>query len=199
MPSDPQYGPSTALVVVDMQNDFAHPDGSLYVKGGGDVVAHVNEQIQAATKAGTVIAYTQDWHPPTTPHFADYGGIWPVHCVRDTWGAAFHDDLEVVANAIVIRKGTGEADGYSGFSVLDLGTDTRVKTELDDELRTRGIANVVVVGLATDYCVKATAIDSINLGYTTTVVSNAVAAVNLELNDGDNAIAEMVQQGVAVA
>ena len=198
MQSDLKYGPTTALVVVDMQNDFAHPEGSLFVSGGEEVVTQVNQQIHQATQADAVVVYTQDWHPTTTPHFAEFGGIWPVHCVRDTWGAQFHQDLTVKDDAIFIQKGTGQADGYSGFTVHDLGTNQLVKTELDELLRERNVTEVVVVGLATDYCVKATAIDAAELGYGTTVATNAIAAVNLEPTDGEAAIAQMADQGVAI-
>ena len=89
------YDQHTALVVVDVQNDFADPAGSLTVPGAGEVIAAVNEEIEAASAAGAYVVYTRDWHPPRTPHFVTDGGPWPVHCVRDTWGAEFHPDLVV--------------------------------------------------------------------------------------------------------
>src|SRR5690606_3085519 len=113
-------------------------------------------QIQAARDAGALVVYTQDWHPPDTPHFAERGGTWPVHCVRDTWGAELHAALDVPDDAVTVRKGTGEADGYSGFTVRDLTTDADVRTDLDPMLRARGTERVVVVGIAPDVCVKAT-------------------------------------------
>ncbi|MBK5224719.1 MAG: isochorismatase family protein [Acidimicrobiia bacterium] len=193
-----EYGRTDALVVVDMQNDFAHPDGSLYVVGGDAVVSLVNEQIQAAREAGAFVAYTQDWHPPETPHFVTDGGTWPVHCVRDTWGAELHDGLDVPEAVAPVRKGTGQADGYSGFTVLDLATDTSEPTELDSLLRERGVERVVVVGIATDVCVKATALDAVDLGYDTVVIAHATAAVDLAEGDGDRALAEMVSDGATV-
>ena len=84
------YDRETALVVVDVQNDFADPNGNLYVTGGEDVVPVINGEIADARSAGARVVYTADWHPASTPHFAKDGGIWPVHCVGDTWGAAFH-------------------------------------------------------------------------------------------------------------
>ena len=84
------YDERTALVVVDVQNDFADPSGSLYVREGEQVVPVVNAEIAQAVAAGALTVYTQDWHPPHTPHFKQDGGIWPVHCVEDTWGSAFH-------------------------------------------------------------------------------------------------------------
>ena len=86
-------GPKAALIVVDVQNDFADPKGSLYVKGGEMVVPVINEQVEAARAAGALVVYTQDWHPTSTPHFQKDGGIWPVHCVKETWGAELHPDL----------------------------------------------------------------------------------------------------------
>ena len=92
----PDYNERTALVVVDVQNDFADPKGSLYVKGGEEVVGVVNREIERAKSAGALIVFTQDWHPEHTPHFEADGGIWPVHCVRETWGSEFHPELKVV-------------------------------------------------------------------------------------------------------
>jgi nicotinamidase/pyrazinamidase len=188
-----RYEPSTALIVVDVQNDFADPEGSLYVAGGETVVPVVNEQIQAATEAGSTVVYTQDWHPAHTPHFQQDGGIWPVHCVQDTWGAALHPRLSVVGP--VVRKGTGGEDGYSGFTMRDPVTGETVPTELEGLLRERGIADVVVVGLATDYCVQATVLDAIRLGFPAVVLTDAIAAVDLQPGDGERARSEMTAAG----
>lgn len=192
------YGPGDALVVVDMQNDFAHPDGSLFVQGGDEVVERVNAEIRAARDAGALVVYTQDWHPPQTPHFVTHGGTWPVHCVRDTWGAQLHAGLDVPDDAITVRKGTGPADGYSGFTVHDLATDTDERTDLDPLLRERGATRVVVVGIATDVCVKATVLDAVELGYDTVVLVEATAAVNLSEGDDERALAEMAEAGALV-
>ncbi|MDM7089799.1 isochorismatase family protein, partial [Enterobacter asburiae] len=112
-----RYDTSTALLVVDVQNDFADPDGGLYVSSGEEVVPIVNDEVAAARAAGAAVLYTQDWHPESTPHFAKDGGTWPTHCVQGTWGAQFHPDLDV--DGPVVRKGTDGGDGYSGFSVRD--------------------------------------------------------------------------------
>lgn len=194
-----RYGPHTALVVVDMQNDFVHPDGSLYVRGGAEVVGRVNAEIDAARTAGSPVVYTQDWHPPDTPHFVDRGGTWPPHCVRDTWGAQLHDDLDVAPGAIVVRKGTGLEDGYSGFTVHDLATATDQPTELHAILHDRGITSAVIVGVATDVCVKATALDAARLGYRTEVIADATAAVELEHGDRERALADMSAHGIVVS
>jgi nicotinamidase/pyrazinamidase len=192
------YDPSTALAIVDIQNDFADPVGSLYVSGGEDVVGVANSSIREAREAGAHVVYTQDWHPPTTPHFAKDGGVWPVHCVRDTWGAAFHPGLDVAAEATVVRKGTAGEDGYSGFTVADPGTGKRSSTSLESILRERRIERLVVVGLATDYCVKETAIDGERLGFEMTVVRRGVRAVDLRRGDGDAAFDAMRDAGVTL-
>ena len=191
-----RYDPATALIVVDVQNDFADPAGSLSVAGGDAVVPTINREIAMATNAGSLVAYTQDWHPESTPHFAKDGGIWPVHCVAETWGAQLHPDLEAADDAPRIRKGTNGEDGYSGFTMRDPTTGEQTPTELDAVLRDRGIQRVVVVGLATDYCVKATALDAVRLGYETSVLTDAIAAVELAPGDGARAVDEMAAAGV---
>ena len=188
------YDTTTALIVVDVQNDFADPEGSLYVAGSEDVVARVNEEIAEAVAAGSMVVYTQDWHPPATPHFQSEGGVWPVHCVQGTWGAQFHPSLELSGE--VVRKGSGAEDGYSGFTTRDASSGEQHPTELASLLRERGVKQVVVAGLATDYCVKETAMDAARLGWDTTVVTEAIRAVNLEEGDDERARAEMASAGV---
>lgn len=187
---------ATALVVVDMQNDFADPAGSLFVAGGDTLVSAINDEISAVEAAGGSVVYTQDWHPPETPHFADFGGTWPIHCVRDTWGAELSAELDV--RGPVVRKGTNGEDGYSGFSMRDPETGDEAATELDAILRSASIGHVIVVGLALDVCVKATALDAIANGYEVTVIADQSAAVNLASGDGEAAIAEMRSAGVVV-
>ncbi len=191
------YDRRTALIVVDVQNDFADPGGSLFVRGGDGVVPTVNRAAWAAIHAGAFVAYTADWHPERTPHFATDGGIWPVHCVGGTWGAAFHPDLEVVGPWV--RKGTSGEDGYSGFTVREPASGDLTPTELGDLLRVRGIERVVVCGLATDYCVQATALDGRRLGFEVELLEDAVAAVELAPGDGAAAIRAMVEAGVVLA
>jgi nicotinamidase/pyrazinamidase len=186
----------TALVVVDVQNDFADPKGSLFVRGGEDVVTAVNEAIARARESGTLVVYSQDWHPESTPHFEKDGGVWPVHCVGGTWGAAFHPGLDVVEGAEILRKGTGGEDGYSVFTVRDPLTGEAHATALERLLRERDIERVVVAGLATDYCVKETALDARRLGFPTIVLRGAIAAVDLQPGDGDRALLAMRDAGV---
>ena len=161
----PRFDRSTALVVVDLQNDFADPAGSLAVSGADRVIAAVNDAVAEAVAAGAAVALTQDWHPESTPHFAKDGGIWPVHCVAGTWGAELHPAFDVPAGAHRVRTGEHGEDGYSGFTERDLLTGREMPTELEAILRGIGIERVVVVGLATDYCVKATALDAVRLGF----------------------------------
>jgi len=191
------YDHRTALVVVDVQNDFADPAGSLSVPDGEGVVDVVNAEAAAAQAAGAVVVATQDWHPPDTPHFAKDGGTWPVHCVHDTWGAELHPRLRVAGERI--RKGTGGEDGYSGFTVADPETGVTAPTGLADLLHDRNVEKVVVVGLATDYCVKATALDAVRLGFATTVLTDGVRPVEVEPGDGRRALDEMAAAGVALA
>ena len=191
-----RYRPDVALIVVDVQNDFADPGGSLSVRGGADVIPVINGEISLARNAGALVVFTQDWHPEHTPHFAKDGGIWPDHCIADTWGAAFHPDLEVPADAPVVHKGANGEDGYSGFTMRDPESGETIPTELAAILRAGTIHDVVVTGLATDYCVKATALDARLIGFPPTVLTDAIAAVDIEPGDGDRALDEMRGAGV---
>jgi nicotinamidase/pyrazinamidase len=193
-----RYRPGVALIVVDVQNDFADPDGSLSVAGGADVIPVINGEIALARSNGGFVVCTQDWHPEHTPHFAKDGGVWPDHCVRDTWGAELHPALETPDDTPVVRKGASGEDGYSGFTMRDQHTGETIPTPLDPLLREAGITEVVVTGLATDYCVKATALDAARLGYDTTLLTDAVAAVNLAPGDGEAALQELREAGVTL-
>lgn len=193
-----RYNAESALIVVDVQNDFADPAGSLSVRGGADIVPTINGEMAMATNASALVVATQDWHPEATPHFVTGGGIWPVHCIADSWGAKLHPDLALPDDAPRIRKGANGEDGYSGFTMRDPVTDTELPTDLDRLLRDRGVQRVVVVGLATDYCVKATALDAARLGYDTFLLTDAVAAVDLEPGDGMRAIDAMASSGVGL-
>ena len=176
-----EYDASTALIVVDMQNDFGHPDGTLFVEGGDQLVEPINDEIAAAAQANAVIVVTQDWHPPTTPHFIDDGGVWPTHCVAGTWGAELIDGLDPDSRAsAVIRKGTKGEDGYSAFSMRQPGGDVDIPTGLAGLLRERGIKRVVVCGIATDVCVSATALSATKAGFDTTVLWGATRPVHAD-------------------
>jgi nicotinamidase/pyrazinamidase len=190
------YDGTTALLVVDVQNDFADPAGSLFVKGAEGVIVAVNREVDRAAAAGALVVYTQDWHPESTPHFEKDGGIWPVHCVGGTWGAELHPGLRVEEDGEIVRKGTAGEDGYSAFSVRDPQSGEVSATGLDGILGRRGAERVVIVGLATDYCVKETALDAASRGLRATVVRDAIAAVDLQPEDGERALEEMTRAGV---
>jgi nicotinamidase/pyrazinamidase len=189
----PLYDATTALIVVDVQNDFADPAGSLYVRGGEEVVPLINDEVARAQAAGGRVFYSQDWHPESTPHFEKDGGIWPVHCVMDTWGAQLHPDLTVAGP--VVRKGSNGEDGYSAFSMRDPVSGETAPTELPDLLAAAGVTRLVIAGLATDYCVKATVLDARSHGFPTTVLERAIRAVDLQQRDGEQAVEEMLAAG----
>jgi nicotinamidase/pyrazinamidase len=190
---NPNYDPQTALVVIDVQNDFADPRGNLYVRGGQEVVPIINDETGRAQTAGAPVVYTADWHPESTPHFAKDGGIWPVHCVAGTWGAEFHPDL--VVDGPVVRTGANGEDGYSGFTMRDPTTQQTIPTELSSLLRERGVTRLVVCGLATDYCVKWTALDGLAESFEVKILLDAVRSVDLEQGDGVRALAEVQEAG----
>jgi len=192
-----RYDASTALIVVDVQNDFTDPGGGLYVSGGETIVPLVNAEVDAATAAGAHVFYTQDWHPPSTPHFAKDGGSWPVHCVAGTPGAELYPELRVLGP--VVRKGSAGEDGYSGFSQREPGRAATTPTSLDGDLRTAGIRRLVIVGLALDVCVKETALDARRLGYDVAVLREATRPVELVAGDGERSLGELAAAGVTVS
>ena len=181
------------MVVVDVQNDFADPAGNLYVREGELVVPIVNDEIGRAKATGAFVAYTQDWHPPSTPHFEKDGGVWPVHCVWDTWGAEFHPDL--VVDGEVMRKGADGGDGYSAFSVRDPTSGHTWSTTLERVLQEHGVERLVVAGLATDFCVVETVCDARQLGFPVRVVLEGIRAVDMVEGTGKHSIARMRDAG----
>ncbi len=192
-----RYDGGAALVVVDVQNDFADPAGSLSVTGGDEVVAPVSDEVASAAAAGALVVYTQDWHPEHTPHFERDGGIWPVHCVAGTWGAELHPALRVV-DGERLRKGDDGRDGYSAFSVRDPTSGETEPTRLERLLRDRAIERIVIGGLATDYCVVETVLDARRLGFEAEVLTDAVRAVDLRPDDGDRALDRMRAAGATL-
>lgn len=199
------YSPTTALVVVDLQDDFTLPTGSLAVPGGQEVVPVVNAEVEAAAAAGALVVYTQDWHPERTPHFETGGGPWPVHCVAGTPGARLVEGLRLVGppddrdgEPVRVRKGAGAEDGYSGFSETDLADGSTVGTGLREILEAAEVDALVVVGLAGDYCVRATAIDGARAGYAVRVPLAATRFVALSSDDDVRAREEMTAAGVVL-
>ena len=172
---------SKALLIIDFQNDFT-PGGALAVEGGDEIAGPV---IRLAGAFEHVLA-TRDWHPPDHSSFETEGGPWPVHCVQGTRGAEFHPAMAGIELDAVVDVGVGREDqGYSGFE----------KSNLAELLRERDVDEVAVVGLATDYCVRASAIDACREGFKTKVVTDAIRPVEVEPGDGDRAIEEMKAAG----
>ena len=179
-----------ALLVVDVQNDFC-AGGALAVPGGDAVVPPINRLTAAYAAAGAPIFASRDWHPEGSSHFTEGGGVWPVHCVAETNGAAFHPELTLPAETAVVSKGTvPDADGYSAFE----GT-VETGDSLGAALGARAVGHLTVCGLATDYCVRASVLDACRQGVQVSVVADAIAAVNLNDGDGPQAIKEMRSAG----
>ena len=176
-----------ALIVVDVQNDFC-PGGTLAVPHGDQVVAPLNKLIDEFLERGDPVYKSRDWHPRVTKHFSAYGGTWPVHCVQNTKGALFHPALRDDPRINVISKGLGDIDGYSAFDETDLGA----------QLRDAGVKELVVGGLATDYCVKNTVLDALGQGFKVKAVEDAMRPVELQPGDGERAIAEMRAAGAEI-
>src|SRR5215813_1870431 len=176
-----------ALIVVDVQNDFC-PGGTLAVSHGDEVIAPLNELIDQFLERGDPVFKSRDWHPPTTKHFAAYGGTWPVHCVQNTEGAEFHPALRDDPRIKVISKGLGDTDCYSAFD----------QTDLASQLHQQSVEEVIVGGLATDYCVKNTVLDALKNGFQVKALENAMRAVDLQHGDGERAIEEMRAAGAKI-
>ncbi|MEM2922641.1 MAG: nicotinamidase [Candidatus Bathyarchaeia archaeon] len=178
---------SAALIIVDVQKDFC-PGGALPVPDGDAVVPILNEYILRFKKAEAPVFATRDWHPPNHMSFRPYGGPWPTHCVQGTDGAEFHSGLRLPKDVIVISKGTtGENEGYSGFE----GTD------LEFRLRAVGVKTLFIGGLATDYCVRATALDALSRGFKVALLVDAVRGIDSK--NSQKAIDEILRRGGQVA
>jgi nicotinamidase/pyrazinamidase len=184
-------GKDAALLIVDVQNDFC-PGGSLAVPGGDAVVPVLNDYIRLFRMTGLPIFASRDWHPAVTSHFKEHGGPWPVHCVQGSHGAQFHPDLALPEDIVVISKGMDSArDDYSAFQ----GT-TETGTPFAAILAAREIRHLYVGGLATDYCIKETALEGIRHGLSVTVLLDASRGVDLTPGDSDRAVQEMMRAGV---
>ena len=178
-----------ALIIVDLQNDFC-PGGSLAVPEGDEIVPAVNGLIDRFIQADNPIFATRDWHPQGHISFQAQGGIWPPHCIQNSPGAEFHPQLRLPTEATVITKGDRQdRDAYSGFD----------GTTLADQLRGAGVARLVVCGLATDYCVRATALDALKAGFKVEVRSEAIRGVEVNPGDTGAALAEMQAAGASLA
>lgn len=171
-----------ALLVVDVQNDFC-PGGALAVKEGDQVVPVINKLMPQFS----LVVASMDWHPADSIHFEK----WPPHCVRQTEGADMHPDLHMSMIEKIFLKGTqGKDDGYSAFEATNMN--------LEEFFRNRGITDLYIAGLATDYCVKATVLDALKMGFNTTVFTDATRAVEVNPGDGNKALEEMAQAGASL-
>jgi nicotinamidase/pyrazinamidase len=181
--------PEDALLVIDMQVDFL-PGGKLGVPDGHAVLAPINRLLRLFAGRGLPIYASRDWHPENHCSFLARGGPWPPHCVAGTPGAAFSDQLDLPAGAIVVSKAdTADADAYSAFS----------GTKLAAQLRARGVRRLVVCGLATDYCVLNTVVDARENGFEVVIVPEAMRAVDVAPGDGARALARMAGLGARTA
>lgn len=184
----------SALIVVDVQNDFC-PGGSLAVNEGDKTVPVLNKYVELFLEAGLPVYFTRDWHPAKTVHFIEQGGKWPPHCIQGTKGAEFHPGLNVPKSARLVTKGAGaEEDSYSGF-------DGQVEDgrSLSDSLRQDRVERLYMGGLATDYCVRQTALDALKEGFGVTVLLDAVKGVDVKKGDSERAVQELKIRGAATA
>ncbi|MBM3888623.1 MAG: bifunctional nicotinamidase/pyrazinamidase [Verrucomicrobia bacterium] len=181
-----QLDHTCALVIVDVQNDFC-PRGALAVRDGDQVVAPLNRYAELFVKAGAAVIATRDWHPPDHCSFRAQGGPWPVHCVRETPGAAFHPDLKLPEGTTILSKAENPAvESYSFFG----------ESGLEQPLANRGIRKLFIGGLATDYCVKWTALDAVRRGFNACLLTDAIRGVDVHPGDSAAAIREMEAAGV---
>ena len=206
------------LLEIDVQNDFCpanngNPDGALAVGEGFSVVAPLNALAAACAAAGGMVAATQDWHPEGHVSFAsshtgknpgdvvDFGSVkgqvlWPDHCVQGSWGAAFHDGLDLKPVSLIIRKGfRAGLDSYSAFFENDRST----STGLEGAIKQMNVQTVIIGGLATDYCVFYSAMDCRRLGFNTIIASDAVRGVDFPAGSVERAVAEMKAAGIVFA
>ena len=184
---------TTGILLVDPQLDF-FPGGALAVADGDQIVAPINELL--ARHPQLPLFASRDWHAPSTKHFKERGGIWPPHCVQGSAGARFHEGLRM-ERAAIYDKGTDPDDdaGYSAFEGKRADERGRVIPLLTD-LRSQEIDSLIVAGLATDYCVKASVVDAVKHGLLVFLLVPGVRAVNIQPNDGDAALAALRELGV---
>lgn len=179
-----------ALLVVDAQNDFC-PGAALGIHGGHEIIPILNEYIKFFEKENLPIFVTRDWHPKVTKHFKQFGGVWPEHCVEGSPGAQFHPDLKFPKTTFVMSKGMDpEKDSYSAFHATDLSGMT-----LANLLKSLGVTEIYISGLATDYCVKYSALDALKDGLKVFILADAIAGVNLKPEDSSVALEEMISLG----
>lgn len=179
-----------ALLVTDVQNDFC-PGGALAVPDGDKIIPALNASITLFAKKGLPVFFLRDWHPRKTKHFKQYGGIWPVHCLQGTAGAQFHPKLKIPGRKIILSKGMDpQEDGYSAFQAQD-----EAGLHFLSILKILGVEELYIGGLATDYCVKYSALDALKHGFKVSLLRRAVKGVEIKQGDSARAIQEMVKKG----
>jgi nicotinamidase/pyrazinamidase len=179
-----------ALLVVDMQNDFC-PGGALAIPEGDKIIPSLNKYIKIFSRKKLPIFASRDWHPVRTRHFKDFGGVWPVHCIQNTKAAAFHSKLKLPKETILLYKGMEpEKDSYSVFQAEDQWGINFLKI-----LNLLSIKELYVGGLATDYCVRFTALEALKHGFKVKILTDAIKGVDLKPQDSRYAIREMVKKG----
>lgn len=184
----------SALLLVDVQIDFC-PGGALAVPDGDAVIPALNDYIARFASWNLPILASRDWHPTETSHFKAGGGPWPVHCVQDTPGAAFHPDLALPDHATIVTKGTSPTDdGYSAFEATD-----EAGRAVGERLRQVGVRTLYVGGLATEYCVRASVLDALAQGLDTVLLLDAVRGIDVRQNDVARAIDEMIRASARTA
>lgn len=180
-----------ALLIVDVQNDFC-PGGALAVPEGDRVVAPLSRIAEAFATTGLLVLASRDWHHRITTHFSEHGGAWPPHCIQNSPGAAFHPDLQLPEGTLIISKGeSADSDSYSAFD--GLSQDGRTLTEILSGMKIR---RVYVGGLATDYCVRSSALDARKAGFAVVLLIDAVAGVDVTAGDSEKALEEMQLAGI---
>ena len=181
----PQLDRASVLLVTDIQNDFC-PGGALAVPGGDAIIPIINDYIRLFHGRKLSVIASRDWHPHGHASFKEQGGPWPIHCVQGSWGSQFHRELQLAPGVTIISKATDpKREAYSAFE----------NTSLEEKLRDLGTETLFITGIATDYCVKATVLDSLRLGFKTTILFDACKAVNINPGDGSAAIEEMIKRG----
>ena len=179
-----------ALLVVDIQNDFC-PGGALGVPDGDAVIPPANRSVALFERRGFPVIFTRDWHPRETKHFKEFGGAWPPHCIQGTKGARFHSDLEMPKKPLILSKGMDpEVDSYSAFQAF-----TERGRDLESTLHELDVDELIICGLATDYCVRATTLDALRRGMAVFVLRDAIRGVDLKPGDSEMAVKEMRVHG----
>lgn len=184
----------TAMIAVDLQNDFADPKGSLYVKDG-EKLADIANKWASEFGSKSIVCWTKDYHPKDHCSFKENGGLWPTHCVQKKWGSKIISNIKLFDDDFFIKKGVhADVDSYSAF----FDNEKKRETKLHKMLQEYNIRYVFVMGLATDYCVKFTVLDALQLGYGVYLYLPGCRGVNINSDDSDKAVIEMENSGAVI-